>query len=1315
MANSLDNKLKNDYSTKYVLVLDESAYYPLGTDQEKIATSNTVPTIPTTKTDPFRQAMGKMWTFEQGVGATVRFYDPYIAAPWFPNGGNTDNQVLGAPLDLIEGQTFAPGNYYLDNTSIRYFDVSDVWSQVMEDVPTGMVHLRRKATRMALKFDTNKALQAQFTMISLVSDIAKKNQTPAYSPNTTENDFGLKLPELTQSEELLESLKEQLEETKAQIGPLSYEQYMILQIYKFLIDTTGNENLQGTALEYLAILAYLGSITIPEIAEYFADAGVDLGEQDIVDFFVSVIFAGFNQSGGMEEWGNFGNYYEDLIAKINDEIQANEDAISSLEDTIEEYETVIIPDLEKQNEEYIQSVISEYTAITFPGAGTDANYNYWSELERSTVFAEKAPLLDPFGSPQSDEVKAQFDNTFNEVALYALNDTIEKSHMDAFYDFVENDYKYNGDAGGYTRRYYEDSVFSMPLPMSSKAQALVNEADKSSMYVDFKSTYNFYSKYYEKVSQLGAVENSQGTTTVLPSTYFPSIYEIPLEEDPTNPANPAPSADDNNSKFSFEKFGHNLLNCKLAPTDLSNVVGFDKYFNIIIAQNNKEYLAKYDTLKNKFPFYIEFELKVDESKEFSTAFNNSSITAALLKTFISNFFYSRKQGTMNIEPSKNNLIRDLGAEGAFQYYDPEDPESPPYADQGQVVSDPVSAPICMKNIYRIKSKKDFYKLVSPTTTAYSEIFDNHVDESPQYNVRQINLNRWLEEFGPGLGNPEFDNDIMGNDVATSCSKVLSSNESEVDFLEYLTSDPSMFIKNIAALMKYKELVDEKSRNYHQILGKEESYNETLFYRIQKVEIDNSGYKSLAQNTWMIKPDGDTENDLMKYIDTQVRYGKKYEFTVYAYQLVVGTKYGFQFENSTNFLSENLSLAENGKFQSYLNSFDDTAGMLASNLPFTSTFDLLYRGPHAVNRLWAQDDASGEPMQFLAMFDVICEPDVKIVEMPLYKKEVTISDAPPMFPEVDIVPLRGRDNDIKINFYPGSVNREIVPIAIESLTEDTTDNDKFLKIRNAQDRTLLKQQYAGYMSIQQDTGNTMFVFPPHFYVEPKLKFKSDDFVTHYQIYRLDYAPEKYLDFGGNRLLTINSQNQSSYTDMIEQNKKYYYMFRSVDVHENVSNPSPVYQVEMVENSGAVYPVVSIYNFEQQGASARSKSFKRYIKISPSEQQNEIRSSLDPEEHTSAVYENNNVKFGPSMGDNTIKGTGFPTGTGKKFKIRLRSKHTGKIVDLNIQFEARKQTTNENIPSCGDENYVEYNMSEAGSSEMHEGAGSDNNGNDDTFQH
>jgi hypothetical protein len=199
------------------------------------------------------------------------------------------------------------------------------------------------------------------------------------------------------------------------------------------------------------------------------------------------------------------------------------------------------------------------------------------------------------------------------------------------------------------------------------------------------------------------------------------------------------------------------------------------------------------------------------------------------------------------------------------------------------------------------------------------------------------------------------------------------------------------------------------------------------------------------------------------------------------------------------------------------------------------------------------------------------------------------------------------------------------------------------------------------------------------------------------------------------IVIDAKKQSSYTDTIEQNKKYYYLFRSIDVHENPSNPSPIYQVEMVENSGVAYPVISIYNPPQELKQIKSKPFKRYLKIDPAPMQNTLNMS---ETKIKNVAESGAVTYGENLEDAesalealnsdiilgekadkifNLKDGGIPVGS-KKFKFRLKSKHTGKVVDLNIKFKMRTETVNQNIPSCGDNGFVEYKYPEITSDDL-----------------
>ena len=637
----------------------------------------------------------------------------------------------------------------------------------------------------------------------------------------------------------------------------------------------------------------------------------------------------------------------------------------------------------------------------------------------------------------------------------------------------------------------------------------------------------------------------------------------------------------------------------------------------------------------------------------------------------------------------NKLVTEDGVSQGSGYYDPLDPD-PIY--NGTNPSN-IKAGVCKDEIYKINTTKDFYRIVPPQGSSDAqEIGDELVRETqPDYNTREFDLNRWLDGYikaiagqgGQSAGGVSLTNwisQIIGNEDSydggtASYSKTFSNSE------EFFTSSNELekALKAVIFLGKYRQLVDTKARNYSDIMNGDLAYSETLFYRVEKVAVDENGSPladALVQSFWLIKPN-DKENeantDTMRYIDTQVKYDQNYEYTVYAYQLVVGTRYGFQFDNQ--------AYGQDHK-ESFLN-YTENVRKSAQNEGFIAPgTEFLYyeEGLNKFNLIFPS--ANNQSDDRLAIFDVVCEPDVKLIEMPFYKKKVVISDAPPMAPEVDIVPLRGKDDEIKINFYPSSVGAELVPVSV-----NFEDLIQYKKIRETQDRALLKQALP-------DVGGTFFqvlaqgydpieVFGlyPNSYVEPKLLFQSDDFATKYEIYRMEEPPNSYVDFKDSLYASMDARSFSSFTDKIEQNKKYYYVFRSIDVHDNPSYPSPIYQVEMVENSGAVYPVISIYQFEQQKAGLKTKPFKRYLKIDAAAMQgvldaegsnlSEADSALAAE--FSAIFLGNKEEKLFSSADSQNH---------KKFKFRIRSKHTGKIIDLNVSFKARKIKPKE-VVSCGDE--------------------------------
>ena len=93
---------------------------------------------------------------------------------------------------------------------------------------------------------------------------------------------------------------------------------------------------------------------------------------------------------------------------------------------------------------------------------------------------------------------------------------------------------------------------------------------------------------------------------------------------------------------------------------------------------------------------------------------------------------------------------------------------------------------------------------------------------------------------------------------------------------------------------------------------------------------------------------------------------------------------------------------------------------------------------------------------------------------------------------------------------------------------------------------------------------------------KIHFETDDYIKQYQVFRIDKKPHTYSDFAdGTHEILANGQ--TDFVDSLIPNKKYYYTFRSEDHHGYISNPTVIYEIEIVEDSGAVYPIIKVVDF------------------------------------------------------------------------------------------------------------------------------------------
>ena len=242
----------------------------------------------------------------------------------------------------------------------------------------------------------------------------------------------------------------------------------------------------------------------------------------------------------------------------------------------------------------------------------------------------------------------------------------------------------------------------------------------------------------------------------------------------------------------------------------------------------------------------------------------------------------------------------------------------------------------------------------------------------------------------------------------------------------------------------------------------------------------------------------------------------------------------------------------------------------------------------------------------------------------------VIDRPPVFPDVDIIPYKGVNNKILLSLNSGVGLFSAEPIEIRN-----SDSEKIELIRQSQ---------------KKPTG--------------PIEYKTDDKTSVFEVYRIDRMPSSYSDFSGARRASINTEfgedgpllSAANFVDTIIPNKTYYYTFRAIDIHGQFSNPTPVYSVKMVDNSGVIYPLIGVVEFEPPGhlLKFKTKEGRRYVQLIPAIPQ--------------TIFDGDTEKA-PAIGGSF---DALPLGVqpekvwNKDYKVRFISKKTGRKFDVNVKF-------------------------------------------------
>jgi hypothetical protein len=357
----------------------------------------------------------------------------------------------------------------------------------------------------------------------------------------------------------------------------------------------------------------------------------------------------------------------------------------------------------------------------------------------------------------------------------------------------------------------------------------------------------------------------------------------------------------------------------------------------------------------------------------------------------------------------------------------------------------------------------------------------------------------------------------------------------------------------------KNRIKNVFRTYKDIFDGKKCYSETLFYKITKYGSDTT----TPIQEFYIPNDPDKKN--FRYVDTQVKYDKKYTYVIYSYDIVIGNVY--------------------------------------SALGNESVFN---------------------------------KAEIYIIENIYDQFEQTVRDLPPSQPHVEIVPYKDVDN--KILFL---LNKDNFSYKQQEVIIDETDRQFFSVVREAQ-------------GLSES--------------EP-INFSGDDILKKYILYKTTVPPNSYSDFANAEKIEISTLTNTfgqnarvssrSLIELIQPNKKYYYTVRCIDIHDQISNPSPVYEVEIINESGTIFPIINVWNFPTEKPRDVTRSLKRFLMIRPSLLNRQI------------TYQTDGVNNLEDLKRNTNLGVQQETPWNKKYKMRIVSKNTGKIYDVNFTFDIKKE--------------------------------------------
>jgi len=502
-------------------------------------------------------------------------------------------------------------------------------------------------------------------------------------------------------------------------------------------------------------------------------------------------------------------------------------------------------------------------------------------------------------------------------------------------------------------------------------------------------------------------------------------------------------------------------------------------------------------------------------------------------------------------------------------------------------------------------------------------------------LKVADLSDWIEGFREGL---ESQDDLPA----------------ELSLRDSVLLSPESFIHNArrridttakTRMVKYKEFLTG---------AKTLSDSETIMFKLVKSELvplnhsaPNGPFRprKILQNYFFPNTE---EIDLIKFVDTQVKYDKYYHYELFAYDVVYGSK--FEFRTRAAVYPEPADAAAEGQLAFFSFNVDTKPNVKVIEYP------IIFDGWKIVS----DQGNSWDPERLLrpantAQSIISGRPDETVggVNYP----RVKVTDLPPIPPEVSIFSYQDSADKILINLSTTSGEyldeNAIRPVAFDP------DEHSYLGDQIANQRSLNTSIPSGKMQYRAAQG------PLKMLIYRTESIKTNVALAEHLYKSFSGKLHKVLDTAANPDLP-SAAAAYDFLDDIEPGKKYYYTFRTMNYRNQYSNPTAIYEVELISDAGFVRANIKEY---MPPISTSKKPFKkatRYLEIKAAELQSlpfQETSQADGLANSRTGFFTSEKSLVYHVGDNGV--------TANKFIVRVTSRDTGRKIDLVIDVNSTER--------------------------------------------